>query len=63
MLFVRIDKLIGHSGQRISNRLPWKLHVPYDQRANGTVLIGVGVNYPWGAVNLWGGQHYYSLDF
>lgn len=47
----------------ISNRSTWKSHIPYGQRANGSVLIGVGVNSPWGAVNLWGGQHYYSLDF
>ena len=47
----------------ISNRLPWKLHVPCGRGANGSILIGVRVNSPWGAVNLWGGQHYYSLDF
>lgn len=47
----------------ISNRSTWKSSIPYGQRANGTVHIGVGVNSPWGAVNLWGGQNYFSLDF
>ena len=47
----------------ISNRSTWKSSIPYGQRANGTVQIGVGVNSPWGAVNLWGGQYYFSLDF
>ena len=47
----------------ISNRSTWKSSIPYGQRANGTVHIGVGVNSPWGAVNLWGGQYYFSLDF
>lgn len=37
----------------ISNRSTWKSSIPYGQRANGTVHIGVGVNSPWGAVNLW----------
>lgn len=47
----------------ISNRSTWKSSIPYGQRANGTVQMGVGVNSPWGAVNLWGGQYYFSLDF
>lgn len=47
----------------ISNRSTWTSSIPYGQRANGTVYIGVGVNSPWGAVNIWGGQNYFSLDF
>ncbi|MER0123616.1 hypothetical protein ABPH35_00045 [Streptococcus sp. ZJ93] len=47
----------------ISNRSTWKSSLPYGQRANGSVIIGAGINSPWGAVNLWEGQHYFSLDF
>ncbi|MGT2799711.1 hypothetical protein [Streptococcus marmotae] len=47
----------------ISNRSTWKSSIPYGERANGSVIIGAGVNSPWGAVNLWEGQHYFSIDF
>lgn len=47
----------------ISDRKTWISSIPYGQRANGSVLIGVGVNSPWGAVNLFGGQKYLSIDF
>lgn len=47
----------------ISDRKTWTSSIPYGQRANGSVLIGVGVNSPWGAVNLFGGQKYLSIDF
>lgn len=47
----------------ISNRSTWKSSIPYGQGASGTVQIGVGINSPWGAVNLWGGQDYFSLNF
>lgn len=47
----------------ISSHVTWKSSIPKGQKANGTVRIGVGVNSPWGAVNLWGGQHYFGLYF
>lgn len=47
----------------ISNHATWVSHIPFGQRANGSVLIGVGINSPWGAVNLFGGQRYLSIDF
>lgn len=32
----------------ISNHATWVSRIPFGQRANGSVLIGVGINFPWG---------------
>lgn len=47
----------------VSSRSTWKSSIPYGEKANGTVYIGVGLNSPWGVANLWGGQHYFSINF
>lgn len=47
----------------LSDRKTWTSSIPYGKRANGSILVGVGINSPWGAVNLWGGQQYFKLDF
>lgn len=47
----------------LSDRKTWSSEIPYGRRANGTILVGVGINSPWGGVNLSGGQEYFKLDF
>ena len=49
----------------ISNRSTWKSYIPCGRGANGSILIGVRVNSPCGAVNLLGAALLFSrfLEF